>query len=80
MTGVSDVVSHITDFAQFRRVDFENELLSYLFKKNGVIPAVSLHPWLGSLGMNLSNRDIQQLVIGYAKNDGVSMLFARWTI
>lgn len=73
MEGRAQILSRIKDFCKSHGVDLEQELLSYDRKKNGVISTVSLHRWIGSIGINLSNRNIQSLIIEYQKDDGIDV-------
>jgi Ca2+-binding EF-hand superfamily protein len=69
--SVTAIVARIKEFVQSHSLDFENEILAYDFKRRGIISTVSLHRWIGTMGINLSNRNVQTLIAGYAKDDGV---------
>ena len=73
MEGINDILSRIKDFATAHAVDVENELLSYDYKKKGVISTVSLHRWFSSIGINLSNRAIQTIILNYQTEGGVNV-------
>jgi Ca2+-binding EF-hand superfamily protein len=71
MDGAGQVVSRLKEFCQSHGVDIKSELANYDFHKTGVISTVSLHRWIGSLGISLSNHNIQQLILSYSKDNGV---------
>lgn len=73
MDNVNDILSRIKDFATAHAVDYENELLSYDYKKKGIITSVSLHRWFSSIGINLSNRAIQTIVLAYQAEGGINV-------
>jgi Ca2+-binding EF-hand superfamily protein len=72
--GVPAIVARIKEFGQSHGIDFESEILAYDYKRRGVISTVSLHRWIGSMGISLSNRNVQTLITGYSKDDGVDAL------
>lgn len=71
MEPVQQILSRIKDFGETHGVDFEYELLRYDHKKTGIISTVSLHRWIATLGVQLSNRNVQALVYEYQKGDGI---------
>ena len=73
MEGVSGILQRIKDFSIGHAVDVRNELLSYDVKKKGIISQVSLYRWLATIGVNLSSRNIQNIVIAYTKGDGIDV-------
>jgi Ca2+-binding EF-hand superfamily protein len=72
--GVQSVLARIKEFGQSRGLDFEGELLAYDHKRKGVISTVSLHRWLGGLGISLSNHNIRTLILAYQKDDVIDVL------
>lgn len=73
MEGRAQILSRIKDFCSHHGIDIDNELLSYDRKKNGIISAVSFHRCIASIGINLSNRNIQSVVMEYQKGDGIDV-------
>lgn len=73
MDGIDSILQRLKDFTRVHAVDYENELLSYDTKRNGIISQVSLYRWLSNIGMNLSNRNIQQIIYSFKKDEGVDV-------
>ena len=73
MEPAQQILSRIKDFGASHGVDFEGELLRYDYKKTGVISTVSFHRWIATLGVQLSNRNVQTLILAYQKGDGVDV-------
>lgn len=73
MDGINSILQRLKDFTRVHAVDYENELLSYDTKRIGIISQVSLYRWLSNIGMNLSNRNIQQIIYSFKKDDGVDV-------
>ncbi|OHT09049.1 EF hand family protein [Tritrichomonas foetus] len=73
MDGVESILQRIKDFTTSHAVDVENELLCYDVKRRGIISQTSLYRWLGTIGINLSSRNIHTLSIVYAKEDGIDV-------
>jgi hypothetical protein len=42
-------------------------------KHKDIITMVSLHRWVATTGVNLSNRNIQMLISGYQRDDGIDV-------
>ena len=73
MEPVQQILSRIKDFGDTHGVDFEYELLRYDHKKTGIITPVSLHRWVATLGIQISNRAVQAIIYEYQKGDGVDV-------
>lgn len=73
MDGIDSILQRLKDFTRVHAVDYENELLSFDTKRNGIISQVSLYRWLSNIGMNLSNRNIQQIIYSYKKGEGIDV-------
>lgn len=73
MDGIDSILQRLKDFTKVHAVDYENELLSFDTKRNGIISQVSLYRWLSNIGMNLSNRNIQQIIYTYKKDEGIDV-------
>lgn len=73
MDGIKTILSRIKDFCNTHAVDFENDLLAYDNKRLGIMSQVSVYRWFGSIGMNLSNRNIQQIILAFKKDEGVDV-------
>ena len=71
--GINEILSRLKDHLRSHAVDYENELLSYDYKKNGIISTVSFHRWISSTGMYLSSRAIQAIIIAFQLQDGVDV-------
>jgi Ca2+-binding EF-hand superfamily protein len=72
--SVESILARIKEFGQSRGLDFESEILAYDRKRKGVISAVSLHRWIGTMGFNLGNCNIQALTLAYQRDDGIDAL------
>jgi hypothetical protein len=72
--SLQQVLSRLKEYGQSHGVDFKSEILSYDYKRRGIITPVALHKWVGSMGTSVGNRGIQQLVMAYQKGDGIDAL------
>jgi Ca2+-binding EF-hand superfamily protein len=72
--SIPAIVARIKAFVQLHNLDFEREILGYDVKHEGIISTVSLHRWISTMGISLSNRNVQSLIAGYSKDGGVDAL------